>query len=102
MIDKSALKFGEPRRVRDRAWLLSARDRVCDRCGNDGKLTGMVVACHVRAGNEGGTRLKPSDDLVVFMCSDCHRLQEANPGPEFWFDLFKLWLRRRYRMWKHT
>jgi hypothetical protein len=104
-IDKSALPIGTPPRVEDEAFLRSARHRDCERCGCPGS-TGKVVACHVRAGHEGGASYKPSDDLVVFLCSDCHMLakdaQERHPGPEWWFDVFKLWLRRRYRIWKAT
>jgi hypothetical protein len=105
-IDKSALPIGTPPRVEDEAFLRSARHRDCERCGCPGS-TGKVVACHVRAGHEGGTSYKPSDDLVVFMCSACHREQEAQEGADahirWWFEMiFKPMLRRRYRIWKAT
>lgn len=99
-IDKSMLAFGTPPRVEDERYLRSARDRDCERCGCPG-TTGKVVACHVRAGLEGGTGLKPSDDLVVFMCDRCHAEQEAAVDKvAWWLDLFKLWLRKRYQRWR--
>jgi hypothetical protein len=99
-IDKSALPIGTPPRVEDEAYTKSAPSRDCERCGCPGS-TGRVVACHVRAGHEGGGSYKPSDDLVVFMCNVCHAEQEADPGAEWWFEnVFKTWLRRRYLRWK--
>jgi hypothetical protein len=99
-IDKSVLAIGTPARVEDETFLRSAQVRDCERCGCPGS-TGKVVGCHVRAGLEGGASFKPSDDLVVFMCSGCHSEQEAAPDKvEWWFALFKLWLRRRYLRWR--
>jgi hypothetical protein len=105
-IDKSALPIGTPPRVEDEAFLRSAVGRACERCGKPGH-TGEVVGAHVRTGLEGGTGYKPSDDLVVFLCSACHLLakdaQERNPGPDWWFEMiFKPMLQRRYRIWKAT
>ena len=81
-IDKSALAFGEPRRVRDRKYLNSARTNRCAACGSE---TG-VIAAHIRTGNRGGVGLKPSDCCVEFLCDRHHREQEANPGPEWWYE----------------
>lgn len=95
-IDKSALAFGEPARVRDRAYLDTFAGQPCEACG----ATHGVVGAHVRTGHEGGTSLKPSDDLVVALCFRCHQDQEATPGPEWWLEhVFKRGLRARYRLW---
>jgi hypothetical protein len=96
-IDKSALPFGEPPRVRDDAWRRVQGERSCLKCG---ARDGTVVGAHIRAGLEGGVSLKPSDDLVVPLCHRCHSDQEANPGPLWWFELFKSLVRRTYRRWQ--
>lgn len=103
-VDKSALPIGTPPRVKDKAYRDSAKGRECERCGKPGH-TGEVVAAHVRTGLEGGTSYRPSDDLVVFLCSPCHLLakdaQERHPGADWWLnEIFKPWLRRRYQLWK--
>jgi len=36
---------------------------------------GKIEACHVRAGTDGGTSLKPSDCFVIPICAGGHRLQ---------------------------
>lgn len=97
-IDKSVLTFGEPVRVRDRAFLDHQGTRACARCG---ARDGTVVGAHVRSGNEGGTSLKPSDDLSAPLCHTCHMEQEANPGPLWWFEnVLKPMLRSQYESWK--
>ena len=45
--------------------------------------------------------LKPDDALAVRLCATDHADQEANPGPDWWFEnVFKRMLRQRYRDWK--
>lgn len=99
-IDKSALRFGEPKRIRDRAWLRAlAKNCKCAACEADDDT---IIAAHIRWGSAGGTGLKPSDDLVVPLCHKCHIDQEANPGPEWWAECMKSAARRAYRAWKDT
>lgn len=95
-IDKSALTFGEPERIRDRRYLDSFAGRACEACGGHHG----VIGAHVRTGQAGGASLKPSDHLVVALCHRCHADQEAAPGPEWWLEnVFKPLLRRRYAAW---
>ena len=95
-IDKSALTFGEPVRIRDRQYLDSIQGSTCWACGAPG-----AIGAHMRWGNEGGTALKPSDDLVCPLCNDCHMKQEDNPGPEWWVEhVLKPILRRAYLRFK--
>lgn len=97
-IDKSQLQFGIEHRVRDRKYLDRAKDGACENCGG----THGVVSAHVRVGNEGGTGLKPSDDLTVLLCFHCHAAQEANPGIDWWLGIFKKLLKDRYAEWKYA
>jgi hypothetical protein len=98
-IDKSALTFGEPLRIRDRKWLDAHEHFECMACGRPGD--GSVVAAHIRAGHEAGGSQKPSDDLVVPLCASCHADQERNPGPMWWLNaILKPLMRRRYTNWK--
>ena len=94
-IDKSVLPFGEPPRIRDRAYLDSLHAALCIACG--------ATPCdpaHIRAGLEGGTGLKPGDDLTLPLCHTCHMDQEAHPGPEWWVEnVLKAIARRSYRRW---
>lgn len=98
-IDKSALAIGVPKRVRDRGYLDSMRGRPCLACGAQDET---VVPAHVRTGHEGGTSLKPGDDLTAELCMRCHADQEANPGPEWWLLVLKQLLRERYRVWREA
>lgn len=83
--------------LRDRTYLDSFEGEACWSCG---QADGTVVGAHIRWGQEGGMGMKPSDDLVVPLCSVCHADQESSPGPEWWADLVKRNARRRYRDWK--
>jgi hypothetical protein len=98
-IDKAALHFGEPPRIRDRKWLDTFEHKECWNCG---RRDGTVVAAHIRWGLAGGTALKPSDDLVVPLCGVCHGDQESNPGPEWWVECLKNYVRSIYRAWKQS
>jgi len=68
-VDKSALPYGEPERVRDRRWLDTARDRPCEVCGS----TGTTVGAHVRCTTYAGAGQKPDDRHVLWLCFDHHR-----------------------------
>lgn len=98
-IDKSVLPFGTPPRVEDEAYLRYRGTVDCEACGKPA-TTGMVVAAHVRAGNEGGAGYKPSDDLTVSLCDQCHADQEGHPGADWWLGVLKRILRRRYLTWR--
>jgi len=97
-IDKSMLPFGIAHRIVDKAYRKHLSMLPCAVCGAE---DGTVVGAHIRAGNEGGMSLKPSDDLQEPLCHKCHADQEANPGPEWWFEnTYKPKLRDNYRYWK--
>jgi hypothetical protein len=98
-IDKSALHFGEPVRIRDRKWLDTFEHKECWNCGRGPK---GVVGAHIRTGLEGGGSLKPGDDLVVPLCHDCHTDQESKPGPVWWANCLKSLARRAYARWKQS
>ncbi|MCM8735939.1 hypothetical protein M5E06_17545 [Azospirillum sp. A1-3] len=99
-IDKSALAFGEPERIRDRAYLDSAQNRACECCGQ--LWHGAVVAAHVNTEQGGGMALKNGDDAVLFLCGTCHQSCDTDPrGVAVWIteNIVKPFLRRRYRAW---
>ena len=90
--------FKQPR-LRDRKYLDSFKNEVCISCLAD---DGTIVGAHIRTGHEGGTSLKPSDDLVLPLCARCHAEQEANPGPHWWLEnIVKAIARRKYMHWKN-
>ena len=85
-------------RLRDRKYLNSFRDTACEACGAD---DGTIVAAHIRAGNEGGVGMKPSDDLVFGLCHSCHAEQEASPGAAWWLEkIVKPLARQNYQTWR--
>lgn len=47
-----------------------------------GGCSGGIEAAHVRAGNLGGTSLKPPDSLLIPLCNGHHRLQHAGHRPD--------------------
>lgn len=84
-------------RFRDPAYLKSANGRECDVC----RAVGTTVFAHMRAGNEGGMGLKPSDMLGSFLCFDCHTEQESQPGLEWWGEnVLKPLMIERYGKWR--
>ena len=95
-IEKSALTFGEPIRIRDRKWLDTFEHKECWNCG---RQDGTVVGAHIRWGQAGGASLKPSDDLVIPLCHGCH---EGEPPAEFWANVLKNLARRAYARWKQS
>jgi hypothetical protein len=101
-IDKAALHFGEPPRIRDRKWLDTFEHKECWNCGEDGSVSKSVVPAHIRWASLSGTSLKPGDDLTVPLCGRCHADQEANPGPEWWAECLKNYVRSIYRAWKQS
>lgn len=78
-------------------YLKSANGRSCDCCGS----MGTTVFAHMRAGNEGGTGLKPADYLGAFLCGNCHHDQESNPGYLWWAEnVLKPLMKERYANWE--
>ena len=84
------------KRMRDPDYLKSFKGAMCWHCG---LKDDTVVGAHIRWGQEGGTGLKPDDNLTVPLCGRCHAKQESQPGPEFWADMLKRWARWRYEEW---
>lgn len=121
-IDKSVLPFGEEARIVDQRYRDSAEGEACEVDPSHDRAT--VVGCHPRVTLAGGVSLKPSDDLIIRLCFNCHKEQE--PAGAVWlatkilFPLLKIsthepdeqtayWmvknmlfpiLRRRYQVWK--
>jgi len=98
-IDKSALTFGEPIRIRDRKWLNSANGATCWNCGAQ---DGTVIKAHIRWGQRGGASLKPGDDETVDLCGLCHADQESKPGPEWWANCLVNYVKRLYALAKQS
>jgi hypothetical protein len=83
--------------IRDDAYRRSFKGRSCEACG---RWDETIVGAHVRVGHEGGVGLKPSDDLIIALCYQCHSEQEANPGARWWVEnLVKPQARRAYQEW---
>lgn len=98
-IDKSALMFGEQRRIRDPKYLRSYKDKVCEASDRGGhEICGQpCVGAHIRIGEYSGTGNKPSDDLTIGLC-DAHHREQENGGYEWLVEhILKPQLRRRYR-----
>jgi len=99
-IDKSALAIPEDARIRDRNWLDAHHAMTC---WVPGCATVGCDPAHVRAGQGGGTGLKPSDDLVYPLCHAHHSEQHGWPGGEenWWIErVIKPAARKRYERWK--
>jgi hypothetical protein len=80
-VNKALLAHGEPVRVRDRVYLDQAPKMICAACSKPAE-----AAAHIRAGNGGGTGLKPCDRLTEWLCTQCHMTQESNPGALWWYE----------------
>ncbi|MEM9469975.1 MAG: hypothetical protein AAF988_07410 [Pseudomonadota bacterium] len=102
-IDKSALKFGEPKRIQDAQYRQSYKGSKCvasrngiDLCGQD------AVGAHMNDEGYAGTGQKVSDDEMLPLCDQCHKDQHAHPGTSWWYhNVLKPQARRRYRNWKN-
>ena len=93
-IDKSALTFGEPPRIRDPKWLASANGRQCDVPGCYAIIG--VVGAHIRWDLAGGTSLRPCDSKLLFLCQKHHAEQEIG-GAEWLARLVIMLCQERYR-----
>lgn len=106
-IDKSQLKFGEVKRVRDRKYLDSFRDKVCLASDNGIDICGLpAIPAHINDGEMAGTANKAGDDLVYPLCDRHHKEQGSikdngySKNNRYWFwveKCFKPMVRRWYR-----
>lgn len=105
-IDKSVLAFGEPERIRDKAYMDSARDRGCDACDLAGRAydSASVVHAHANFAFNSGMGQKASDDCNLFLCFNCHTSfdQCDDKARSLWLtvNFFIPWAQQRYREWK--
>ncbi len=103
----SPSNFKQPR-LRDPEWLKIVREMPC-------VITAAMPSdpSHIRHGLEGGTGLKPPDDLVLPLChalhEKSHRLGEVvfwtrimNENPRFMMDCLKSHARQLYRNHRHA
>src|SRR5690606_24766128 len=67
-IDKSLLKFGIPRRIRDDKHRLFINSLPCARCWS----YPPNECAHISAGNGKGMALKVSDEYTLPLCHNCH------------------------------
>jgi len=88
--------------LRDRKYLDSFKDRVCEVCGYP-----ESVACHIRLNHLGGMGTKPPDWAVIALCSRCHDEFDGrteHDGGAMW--LIEKWIlpfcRARYDTWKYN
>lgn len=103
-IDKSQLMYGEAERLVDKAYRHPYKDATClaSRNGIDLCMRSAVGA-HCRAGEYAGGAQKPTDQLTIPLCHECHSDQELYQGPqaEWWLEnVLKPQMRRRYRRWR--
>ena len=103
MMDTSMLPFGLKKRIRDKDYKKSFNGSNCIVCG----ATDTTVGAHIRHGLTGGAGLKPSDALIMPLCSD-HHTEEAKNQVKFWMerkgwsiDQVKEIARSRYWEWKN-
>jgi len=78
-IDKSALALSAPRRLRDAGHRRFVASLPCCHC----LAQPPTQAAHIRSGQTGGMGLKPSDDLAIPLCVDCHRHQHTTSEVAF-------------------
>lgn len=103
-VDKSALAFGLPFRIKDDKYRQSFKSAGCFSCGLIGDST---VGAHIRHGLAGGMGLKPCDSLILALCSDCHTEQHEDGECQFWADRgytmgrIKKIAKQRYWGWKN-
>lgn len=82
-IDKSALTFGEPKRLRDKAHLRFVASQPCLVCGRQ-----PSDPHHLRFAQPRALGLKVSDEFTVPLCRGHHRqLHQAGNEAAWWEDL---------------
>jgi hypothetical protein len=90
--------FFKKERIRDEKYKSYIRSLPCSVPG----CPYASDAAHIRSGLEGGTGLKPSDDLINPICRIHHTEQGTWPAGEehWWMDkVIKARSRRRYQTW---
>lgn len=82
--DEKAFLIPKAKIIRAPKWLDVVRTMPC-------VITGArpVVPAHIRWNSDGGTALKPSDDRVVPLTDEMHKLQHQIGELTFWSDRFK-------------
>ena len=70
----------KPKTLRNAEHLKFIRSQPCCVCNKPPQSE----AAHVRAGNQGGMGLKPSDYRTVPLCHDCHAKQHSVGEGKFW------------------
>lgn len=94
------MMFPKQIHIKDPKYRKSFSGAVCWGCGASDRT---VIGAHIRSGSNAGMGRKPSDDLILPLCSGCHADQEANPGPEWWLEnILKPIARRRYESFCST
>jgi Rad52/22 family double-strand break repair protein len=79
-IDKSALTFGEPKRIRSKEPLRFVASQPCLTCGRS-----PVHAHHVRHAQSRGLSLKVSDEFTVPLCATHHHdIHSTGKEREWW------------------
>lgn len=99
-IDKSCLMYGEPKRIRDKKYRDSAKDRSCMVCGS----MGTTVLCHINIAGNFGRGLKASDDQSLFLCQGHHYAMDSSTDRADWIlrNIFLPMRTRKYWDWKHA
>lgn len=90
--------------IRDKAYRRSFRDNPCcasrdgiNLCGE--RALDTVVGAHIRTGEHAGIGNKPSDDLIIPLCHECHCNEEEGDAEWYLENIVKPQARRRYREW---
>ncbi|MGB6910013.1 MAG: Rad52/Rad22 family DNA repair protein [Methyloceanibacter sp.] len=79
-IDKSALTFGEPKRIRSKEHLRFVAQQCCLICGR-----APSHAHHVRFAQPRGLGLKVSDEFTVPLCATCHHQNHSTGDERRWW-----------------
>lgn len=79
-IDKSALRFGIPKRIRSESHRRYIRQLPC--CATYSPFD--VQAAHISKGTDGGKGIKPSDSWLVPLTVTRHRAQHVIGEITFW------------------
>ena len=97
-IDKSKLKFGEPRRYRNKAHLQFVASQPCMICGRK-----PTDAHHLKFAQPRGLGLKVSDEFTVPLCRTHHReLHRSSNEPAWWATCNIEPLKLARKLWSET
>jgi recombination DNA repair RAD52 pathway protein len=84
-VDKSALKFGEPKRIRSKEHLRFVAQQPCLICGRK-----PSQAHHVRFAQQRGLGLKVSDEFTVPLCATHHSENHRTGDERRWWQEHKI------------